>query len=112
MVVELTDSNYDAEVASSAVPCVIGFTAGWCTMCDSLVPIFESLSGKFGNKVKFCIANIDRQKALRIKFAVAMLPYVVYVEGSKKTPLFDEVVTERRLEERVQFMLDGGIPPV
>lgn len=111
MVYEITDETFEQEVANSPVPCVIEFTAGWCTMCDAMAPTFEELSETFGDEVKFCIVNIDEQKKLRIKFAVAAIPYIVYVADGNKSPLFDELVTADRLAERIRFMLDGGIAP-
>ena len=111
MVYEITDENFDVEVASCDKPCVIEFTAGWCTMCDEMVPVFEELSEQYGNDVKFCIANTDEQKKLRIKFAVAAFPYIVLVADGMKTPLFDELVSAERLKERIDFVLSGGKAP-
>ncbi len=111
MIHTITDENFDEEVAASPVPCVLKFTAGWCDMCDAMVPAFEALSETFGDAVKFCLVNVDEQKGLRIKFAVAALPYIVLVADGMKTPLFDELVTAERLEERIRFVLDGGNAP-
>ena len=111
MVQEITDENFDEEVVASPVPCIIEFTAGWCTFCDEMVPVFEQLSETFGDDVKFCIVNTDENKKLRIKFAVAAYPYIVYVANGMKTPLFDELVSADRLEERIRFVLEGGTAP-
>ena len=107
----ITDDTFDAEVVNSDVPCVIEFTAGWCTLCDDMVPTFEQLADVFEGEVKFCIVNIDEQKKLRIKFAVAAVPYIVFVSDGMQTPLFDEIVTAERLEERIRFVLGGGNAP-
>jgi thiol-disulfide isomerase/thioredoxin len=76
-----------------------------------MVPTFEELSEKFGDSLKFCLVNTDEQKGLRIKFAVAAFPYIVYVANGLKTPLFDEFVTADKLEERIRFVLEGGEAP-
>ena len=111
MVYEITDATFEEEVLNSAVPCVIEFTAGWCTMCDEMVPTFEELSEHYGDTVKFCLVNTDEQKGLRIKFAVAAFPYIVYVADGMKTPLFDELVSADRLRERIDFVMGGGQAP-
>ena len=111
MIHEITDDTFEAEVANSPIPCVIEFTAGWCTFCDAMIPTFEQMTEAFGNSVKFCVVNTDENKKLRIKFAVAAYPYIVFVADGMKTPLFDEMVTADRLEERIRFMLDGGQAP-
>ncbi len=111
MVHVITDATFEDEVANSAVPCLIEFTAAWCGPCKKMAPTLESLSEKFNGEVKFCTIDTDENKALRIKFAVAALPYIVLVADGMKTPLFDELVTEDRLEERIRFVLDGGTAP-
>ena len=111
MVYEITDENFDEEVKNSEIPCLIEFTAGLCTMCDEMIPVFEALSEKYDGRVKFCIVNTDQQKQLRIKFAVAAYPYIVLVRDGMQAPLFDELVGEERLAERLDFVLDGGDIP-
>lgn len=111
MIHDVTDESFDAEVANSAMPCVILFSAGWCTYCDELAPVLENLSQKFGGDVKFCRVNMDAERGLRIKFAVAALPYIVYVANGQRTPLFDAIVTEARLEERIKYMLADNEAP-
>ena len=111
MVHEITDETFEAEVVNCGQPCVIEFTAGWCTWCDELVPVFEELSEQYGDDVKFCLVNTDENKGLRIKFAVAAYPYIVYVENGMKTPLFDCMVTPPQLKERIDFVLNGGKAP-
>lgn len=111
MIHEITDSTFNEEVIESDIPCVILFTAGWCTFCSDMVPRLESLSEKYRDRVKFCIANSDEQRSLRMTFAVAAVPYIVLIRDSMKIPLFDEVVSEERLEERIDYVLDGGKTP-
>lgn len=111
MISVITDENYEREVTQSNLPCIIEFTAGWCTMCDALRPTFEALAERFASEAKFCVTNIDEERGLRIKFAVASLPTVAFVSNGKKTVLTDELTTEKILGERIRFMLDGGTAP-
>ena len=96
MVYEVTDENFEAEVASSAIPCLIEFTAPWCAPCKNMLPRLEQLSEEYDG---------------RVKFVVAALPYLVYVTDGMQTPLFDESVPLERLRERIDFMLGGGQAP-
>lgn len=111
MVHVVTDESFEQEVAASDVPCVIGFTAGWCNLCPKMLEGLESLSDKYAGRVKFCSVDTDEQRKLRIMFAVAALPNVVLVDGGMKTPLFDELIGEEKLDERIRFILDGGKCP-
>ena len=111
MIYEITDENFEEEVAQSSVPCVIEFTGSWCALCKKMAPSLEQLSEHYGDTVKICTVNTDDQKKLRIKFAVAALPYIVFIADGMKSPLFDEYVTYERLKERIDFMLGGGQAP-
>ncbi len=111
MLHEVTDDAFQAEVVESDVPCVIEFTAGWCTMCDSMAPAFEELSEQYGGKLKFCIVNIEQSKRLYVRFAVAAVPYIVLVHDGKQTPLFDELVGVDLLRERIDYVLGGNPAP-
>ncbi len=107
----VTDENFEREVAQSPLPCLIEFTASWCTLCTTMEPMLEELSEKLDGQVKFCTVNADTEKQLRIRFAVAVAPYIVLVADGMQTPLFDELVTADRLEERIRFVLEGGHAP-
>lgn len=111
MIHEIDDETFEAQIAQSDIPCVIEFTAGWCTLCKEMLPTMEALSMDFDGTVKFCTVNTDKNKQLRIAFAVAALPYIVYIADGQMSPLFDELVTKERLEERIRFMLGGGEAP-
>lgn len=111
MVYEVTDANFEEEVASSDIPCVILFTAGWCSLCPEMKSRFESLSEKM-EEVKFCVVDTDSQMGLRIAFAVGVAPYIVMVRNGMKLPLFDQIISEEELKERIHFVLNGGKTPL
>lgn len=111
MIHEITDDNFDSEVRESSVPWVLDFTASWCTLCEEVEPRLERISERLGDAVRFGSVNSEQQKGLRIKFAVASLPYIVYVSDGTVAPLFDALVPEEQIEERIRFMLDGGEAP-
>ena len=111
MVNIITDENFEQEVMSCDTPCIIEFTAGWCTLCDDMAPVFEQLDEELSGEVKFCLVNIDEERKLRIRFAVAAVPYIVLVRDGMQTPLFDMIVSAERLKERIRFVLDGGEAP-
>lgn len=111
MLHEITDANFEQEVAASDLPCLIEFTGKWCTLCDKMLPMLEELSEEYAGKVKFCTVDTDVQRGLRIKFAVAALPFLVLTREGTKIPLFDELVTKERLQERIDYVLGGGEAP-
>ena len=112
MVNEVTDLTFRQEVAENAKPCVILFTAGWCTWCEEMLARVGEVSEAMGDEVDFFTADSDKQKGMRIEFAVGALPYMVMVRDGMKLPLFDQIVRADQLEERIRYILDGGKPPL
>lgn len=112
MIIEITDSNFETEVASSEKPCILFFTAGYCPCCNDMFPRFEAMASKYENECMFGMVNIDEQRKLRIKFVVAATPYIVMVKDRMVTPLFDMIVSEDQLEERLVYAINGGECPV
>lgn len=112
MIYDINDDNFQAEVADSDKPCIIFFTAGFCTCCDDMYPRFESLADKYADACKFCVVNVDQSRGLRIKFVVACTPYIVMVKDRMVTPLFDMIVPTEQLDERISYALGGGECPV
>lgn len=112
MIFDITDDNFEAEVATSDKPCIIFFTAGFCSCCNDMYPRFESLVVKYADTCKFCLINVDEQPKLRIKFVVASTPYIVMVKDRMVTPLFDMIVPTEQLDERIEYAVNGGECPI
>ena len=112
MVMDVTDDSFEQDVLGSDIPCVILFTASWCTWCDEMLERMAEASDAFEGEARFCTVDTDEQRKLRIAFAVGTLPYIVLVRDGMRVPLFDEIVTTDRLVERVRYMLDGGKAPL
>ena len=54
-IVEVNDSNFDAEVLQSEVPVLVDYWAEWCGPCKMIAPILDEIAEEYGDKVK--IAN-------------------------------------------------------
>ena len=80
-VVEITDSNFDAEVSQSAVPVLVDFWATWCGPCMQLSPTIDALATEFAGKVKIGKVNIDQNRQLPVKYRVNAIPTLIVFKG-------------------------------
>jgi thioredoxin 1 len=58
--VELSEKNFD-EIVGGNKPVLVDFWATWCGPCQFMLPIFDKLAKKYGDKVSFGrLKAIDR----------------------------------------------------
>lgn len=82
-VIELTTSNFDAEVTAYKGKVLVDFWASWCPPCKMLAPVVDEVADEVTD-VKVCKINVDEQPELAIKFKVASIPtLIVFSDGEE-----------------------------
>ena len=79
----ITDENFEAEVLKSNIPVIIDFFAEWCGPCKMMVPIFEEVSAKYEDKVKFAKLNVDEARVTAMKYGVMSIPTIITYKGGE-----------------------------
>ncbi len=79
--IELSEKNFD-EVTSSDKPVLVDFWATWCGPCQFMLPIFDKLAKKYGDKVSFGRLNVDDNQGIAMRFDVYAIPtFIVFMNG-------------------------------
>jgi thioredoxin 1 len=82
-VIEVNDSNFDAEVTNSAVPVLIDFWAPWCGPCRMVAPIVDELAKEMAGKVKFTKVNVDESPNTASRYGVMSIPTLLVIKGGQ-----------------------------
>lgn len=80
-ITDLDSQNFE-QVVSSENPTLVDFWAAWCGPCQTMHPIFESLSRKYP-KIKFARVNVDQNQNIAMRFGVQSIPtFLMFKSGN------------------------------
>jgi thioredoxin 1 len=82
-VVELTGSNWEAEVVKSTVPVLVDFWAVWCGPCRQLSPTIDKIANDFQGKVKVAKLNTEDAPEIAARYRISAIPQIMIFNGGE-----------------------------
>lgn len=72
-VINLNETNFEAEVINSDRPVLVDFFAVWCGPCKMVSTIIDEIAEE-RQDIKVCKVNVDEAPALAERFSVSSIP--------------------------------------
>lgn len=82
---EITDENFEAEVACSDAPVLVDFWAEWCHPCHMIAPEVEAIADSEAGRLRVGKLNVDNAPGTAGRFGVFSIPtLLLFVDGEEK----------------------------
>ena len=83
-VIEVNDSNFDAEVLQSPVPVLVDYWASHCGPCRALKPVILALAESLGDSVKIVTVDVGANERLVNDYRISAIPtLIVFKQGQE-----------------------------
>jgi thioredoxin 1 len=104
-VAEITEANFERDVAGSPVPVLVDFWAAWCAPCRAMEPHVKALAEAYDGKLRVGKCDADGNQDIVAKLDVRSLPTFLVFKGGKVVGQIVGAVPRSRLEDLVKKSL-------
>lgn len=104
-ILQLSDADFQSEVAEAEGPVLVDFWATWCGPCKMIAPILDELADEYAGKVKICKMDVDSNQETPMKFNVRGIPTLIIFKGGDVDATKVGAVSRAQLKEFIDSSL-------
>jgi thioredoxin 1 len=104
-IVELTSSNFQAQVLDAQQPVLVDFGADWCPPCRMLEPIVDQIADAYVGQMRVGSVNADDYPDLQERYGVMGLPTLILFQNGEPTKYMIGYQPRQRIESQINPLL-------
>ncbi len=105
MALQITESNFEAEVIQSPVPVLVDFWATWCGPCKMISPIVDQVAVEMAGKAKVGKVDVDGNAALATRFNIRSIPTLLFFNGGELKDTVVGATSKDNIIKRLQALM-------
>ena len=102
---DVTDANFQAEVAKSTVPVLVDFWATWCSPCKAIAPHLDAIATAYAGKLRVGKCDIDSNRTVPTEFEIHGVPTLLLFKNGQVAGHLFGAQPRAKIEEMINKAL-------
>ncbi|MEA2151603.1 MAG: thioredoxin 1 [Solirubrobacteraceae bacterium] len=99
-IIEVSDSNFQAEVIESETPILVDFWAPWCAPCRAIAPLLEEIA-EGRDDVRIVKLNVDDNQETAATYGILSIPTLILFNNGAEAKRLRPTRNKSQLEEQL-----------